>query len=274
MPAYRVILVEPKFQGNVGSVARAMKNFGFDQLVLVAPPTLGDEAQGRAMHAWDLVQQARQVDSFQAAIQGCDFVVGSSARIPLDEKSHLRNPISVEELPARLVPMAGTVGLCFGREDFGLVNEELELCDLLVTIPTSDRYKSLNLSHAVAVTLYEFFRQGHPEAVKRLTPMSEEMKLTFQKTFDQLIEKLGLPKHKERNTKRVYRKLLGRAVPSAWEYFVLMGVLSGALRKLGVEVESGSFEPRFDLPEGLEDELASLLEPAGGPGPAARSGKS
>lgn len=260
MPAYRVILVDPKHQGNVGSVARVLMNFDRSDLVLVRPPTLADEAKGRAMHAWDIVEKARSFESFDEAIEGCDFVVGTSARIPADEKSHLRNPIDARDLPGRLSGMSGTVGLVFGREDFGLLNEELELCDLLVTIPTTRRYRSLNLSHAVAVILYEIYAQTRTEPVKVLRPMSEEMKLMFQETMDLLVDQLGLPEHKVRNTKRVYRKVLGRAVPSAWEYFVLMGVLSGTLAKLGVPLGSRSRPADFDLPPDLETEIASLAE--------------
>lgn len=260
MATYRVILVEPKSEGNVGAVARVMKNFGVEELVLVRPPRLGNEAKGRAMHAWDLVEAARHAPDFDDAIGGCDFLVGTSARIPLDERSHLRNPISARDLPSRLASMSGTVGLLLGREDFGLFNEELEACDVLVTIPTTDQYKSLNLSHAAAVLLYELYAHERAGDVKRLTPMSEEMKLTFQRAMDRLIEHLALPQHKARNAKRVYRKVFGRAVPSAWEYFVLMGILSGALRSFGVEFESGRYEPHFELPEDLEEELRSMFE--------------
>ena len=260
MPSFRVILVEPKHEGNVGAVARAMKNFGLEDLILVEPPMLGNEARGRAMHAWDLVERARIVETFEEATRGCDFVVGTSARIPADEKNHLRNPIAARDLPSRLAPMGGTVGLAFGREDFGLLNDELERCDLLVTIPTSDAYKSLNLSHATAVVLYELYTQARPEAVKILTPMSGEMKETFQRTMDRLIDELGLPEHKVRNTKRVYRKVLGRAVPGAWEYFVLMGVLTGSLRRMGIDVDPAQELAEFEIPEHLEEEIRSLLE--------------
>lgn len=266
MAQYRVILVGPKSQGNVGAVARVLANFDVAELVLVNPPPLGDEAMGRAMHAWDVIESARRVATFAEAIRGCDFVVGASGRIPLSEKSHVRNPIEIRDLPARLESMGGVVGLCFGREDFGLLNEELELCDLVVTIPTSARYKSLNVSHAVAVVLYELYLPRRPGPVKVLTPMSEEMKLTFQETFDALVDQLGLPEHKVRHTKTVYRKLLGRAVPSAWEYYVLMGVLAKILRKYGVEVESGRGAVDFDLPPELQNDLEAILagtNPAG-----------
>lgn len=253
MARYRVVLVGPKSEGNVGAVARAMRNFGVEELVLVNPPPLADEAKERAMHAWDLVQSARAVKSFEEAVDGCDFIVGTSARIPLNEKNHHRNPLDVRDVPPRLAPMEGLVALCFGREDYGLFNEEVEQCDLLVTIPTSTAYKSLNLSHAVTVVLYELFVHAHPDPVKVLTPMSGTMRHTFQETMDLLIDQLRLPEHKNRNTKQVYRKLFGRAVPSAWEYFVLMGVLSAVLKQFGQEIESGRWKGEFELPAEIPD---------------------
>lgn len=264
VPHYRVVLVEPKSQGNVGSVARAMKNFGLADLVLVRPPPLGDEARGRAMHAWDVVEGARHVASFEEAIQGVDFVVGTSARIPASEKSHVRNPVEARDLAGRLAERSGTVALCFGREDFGLFNEELEKCDLLVTIPTSDDYRSLNLSHAVAVVLYELYLQRLSGPVKHVSPMSEEMKLALYGAMDLLIDQLDLPEHKVRNTRIVYRRLFGRAVPSAWEFFVFMGIVSNVLKKYGIDLDNHSFGKDFELPEDVEAELQALLgEPLG-----------
>lgn len=259
VPHVRVVLVEPKSEGNVGSVARTMKNFGVAELVLVNPPRLGDEARGRAMHAWDVVEAARRVASFEEATKGCDFIIGTSARIPLSEKAHVRNPIEARDLPPRLAAVSGTIGLCFGREDFGLFNEELEKCDLLVTIPTSDAYKSLNLSHAAAIVLYELYAHAHPEPMKVLRPMSEEMKRSFYGAMDLLIDQLGLPEHKVRNTKIVYRRVFGRAVPSAWEFFVFMGIVSHVLQKYGIDLENHSDGKDFELPADVEAELQALL---------------
>jgi tRNA/rRNA methyltransferase len=260
VPSYRVILVGPKSQGNVGAVGRLMRNFAVEDLVVMGGPDLGDEAKERAMHAWDLVQRARRVDTFEQAIAGCDYVVGTSAKIPRSEKAHLRNPVAARELPARLADASGTVGLCFGREDFGLFNEELEKCDLLVTIPTSARYPSLNLSHAVGLVLYELYAYRHPGPIKLVRPMSETMRDKFFQTFDRLVDTLGLPEHKVYGTKIVARRVFGRAVLSAWEYFVFMGVLSRVLRQYGVEIESGRLEQAFEVPAGAEADFQSFLE--------------
>lgn len=268
MPEYRVVLVGPKYEGNVGATARVLANFDVKDLVLVDPPALGDEARQRAMHAWDIVGGARTATSFADAVRGCDLVVGSSAKIPASEKSHVRNPVALRDLPGKLAPMAGTVALCFGREDFGLFNEEIAQCDILLTIPTSPAYKSLNLSHAVAVVLYELYASRPSGPVKVLTPMSEEMRRTFQETFDRLVDQIGLPEHKVRNTKQVARRIFGRAVPSAWEFYVLMGVLSRILHKYGVDVESARWDAPFELPADAATDIEAVLA-AMEPGPDA-----
>lgn len=260
MATFRVVLVAPKAEGNVGSVARVMRNFGVEDLVLVTPPPLEDEAKERAMHAWDVIQNARTVATFDEAIAGADYVVGTSAKIPRNEKGHARNPVDGRDLVARLLPMKGTVALCFGREDFGLFNEEIEKCDALVYIPTSEKYRSLNLSHAAAVLLYEIYRAQAGGGGRDLTPMSETMKVTFWKTFDTLVEQFRLPDHKADQTKIVMRRLMGRAVPSMWEYFVFMGILSSVLEKYGVQVEGGRFEGDFDVSTELFEEFQTMLE--------------
>lgn len=261
MARFRIVLVEPKAQGNVGSVARSMKNFGQTELVLVNPPELGDECRGRALHAWDVVTSAKQVKSIEEALQGCDYVVGTTARVPDPDKSYLRNPIDARDFPERIQNVDGTIALLFGREDFGLLNTELELCDLLITIPSSPLYRSLNLAHAVTVVLYELYVQlvTQPERVR--LPLSGEMRNHFTANMDRLIEAMKFPEHQERNVKTSYRKLFGRAVPTAWEYYVLMGILKRCLQKYGLHTPTDPRLPDFDLNGLVDEEAMRLLEP-------------
>lgn len=260
MPGYRFVLVEPKSQGNVGSVARVMKNFGHTELAIVGGPELGDEARGRALHAWDVASSARRFKTLEEALRGCDYVVGTTARVPSPEGTYLRVPVDARELPTRLADAQGKVALLFGREDFGLFNSEIERCDLLVTIPTSDAYRSLNLAQAVAIVAYELYVQQPHVKVKQPRPMSEQMRNHFQATMDRLIEAMKLPEHQERNTKTAYRKLFGRAVPSAWEYYVMMGIFRRCLEQFGVKVESGSWDAEFEVPPELAERLDDVMD--------------
>jgi len=154
----RVVLVEPSHPGNVGAVARAMKNMGFERLYLVKPRRFPDEeATWRAASAGDVLDSAVVVNSLFEALSDCAFAVGASAR-----ERRIPWPIlDARRASAEMVTRASQseVALVFGREDRGLTNEELELCHLHVNIPTSDAYRSLNLAMAVQILCYELRMQ-------------------------------------------------------------------------------------------------------------------
>jgi len=150
----RIVLVNTSHPGNIGGVARAMKNMGLSRLYLVAPRQYPDEqATWRAASATDLLEGAVVTETLEQAIGDCQFVVGTSARerrIPwplLDPRDSAEKigPISTRQ----------QVAILFGREDRGLTNDELKLCNLHLNIPTSEDYSSLNLAMAVQIICYE-----------------------------------------------------------------------------------------------------------------------
>ncbi|MEM6582863.1 MAG: tRNA (cytosine(32)/uridine(32)-2'-O)-methyltransferase TrmJ [Pseudomonadota bacterium] len=150
----RIVLVNTTHPGNIGGVARAMKNMGLSQLFLVAPHKFPDEqADWRAASASDVLETAVVTETLEEAIAECQFVVGTSARSrripwPLLDPRHCAQRIG--ELSAR-----ERVAVLFGREDRGLTNEELQLCNLHLNVPTSEDYSSLNLAMAVQIVCYE-----------------------------------------------------------------------------------------------------------------------
>ncbi len=230
MARVRVILIEPKNEGNVGAVARAMRNFGARELVLVKPCPIGDEAYKRAMHGVDVLQAARTKASFGDAARGCDFVVGTSGIDTRSEKRFARISVTPRDMAARVAPLQGTVGVAFGREDFGLLEGELARCDLLVTIPAAEDYPILNLSHAATVLLYELFAARSSGRSRRTASGLEKEKLN--EAFAALLEVTHYPDHKRARTKIMFRRLMGRAVPSAWEYHAFMGTLQRATNRI------------------------------------------
>ena len=230
MPRIRVILVGPKNEGNVGAVARAMKNFGAAELVLVQPCRLGVEARKRAMHAVDLLRSARTVPSFAAAARGADLLVGTSGIDTLSEKHFARIAVGPKEMAARAARMKGTLALAFGPEDFGLSEEDIARCDLLVKIPAVDAYPILNLSHAASIVLYELRAANAPRKATR--PASGLEKEKLHEALARLLEATDYPPHKRARTKVMFRRLVGRAVPSKWEFHALMGVLQRASRRI------------------------------------------
>ncbi len=153
----KVIAVEPKYQINLGYMARALMNFGISEFYLVNPRCnyRGAEARKYSKHAWPLLEGASVCGSVKSAIAGCDIVVGTTG-IWHKSKESLFNIYTVERV-ARLA--AGRkVALLIGRDDTGLSKAELKMCDASVFIPASREYPILNVSHALAVLLYEFKR--------------------------------------------------------------------------------------------------------------------
>ena len=146
-----IILIEPKKSGNLGAVARAMANFGFDNLVLVNPKCkkTAKEAIKRAKHGLAVLKKAKVVKK----IPKMDTLIATTAMLGTDYNIP-RSPISPAQL-SKIIPSKGKVGIVFGREGPGLTNEEVLACDFVCTIPSSKKYPTLNLSHSVALVCYE-----------------------------------------------------------------------------------------------------------------------
>lgn len=230
MPDFEIVLVEPKIEGNIGAVARAMKNFGMERLVLVNPCDIGEEAVRRAKWGKDVLDSAIIVDSLDDSLSSVDFTIGSSSVDTESEKKFARISVSPEESIARIKDLEGLVALLFGREDYGLLKEEIAECDLLVKIPANQEYPVLNISHAVAIMLYDIYRS---EATKKGTrEASGNEKELLHRHFTQLLDKIDYPKHKKERTSIMFRRMMGRAVPSKWEYHALMGVFSRTMKRV------------------------------------------
>jgi TrmH family RNA methyltransferase len=124
------------------------------------------------------------------------------------------------------------VGLLFGREDYGLFDDELLLCDLLINIPTNPDYPIMNLSHAVAVVLYELASADQKISIRGHRKASKfEREKLFQQ-FRDLLDITDYPNHKRENTEILFRRVLGRATLSKWEFHTLMGVFGRARKRL------------------------------------------
>ena len=153
----RIVLVEPRHPGNIGSAARAMKTMGIDQFVLVNPARFPDpQADWRAAGAADVLDRTVVVGSVAEAISDCHFVVGTSTR-----SRHIPWPVVLaKDIAACLAeqPPEAAIAILFGREDSGLTNEELQMCHCHLQIPSSPIYGSLNLAMAVQVVCYELYQ--------------------------------------------------------------------------------------------------------------------
>ena len=228
---FYVILVEPKYSGNIGAVARAMMNFDFNKLYLINPCKLDDECYARAMHSAKILDDAEIFSSFEDATKNIDYLIATSSIESKTDKKHLRSPVLMEDFAEKIFEVKGKVGIVFGREDYGLYNEEIAACDILLRIPTSESYLSLNLSHAVSLVLYSIYVKGGfiPKEKRHIGKIEKEKLYEF---FTILLEEINYPKHKKENTEIMFRRIMGRAIPSKWEYHTLMGVFSSTLEKI------------------------------------------
>ncbi len=240
MPRYRVVLVEPREGGNVGAVARIMANLGYEDLVLVEPGSLAG-AYRRAMHGRLVLKRAETVPDLRTATENADLIVGTTAIPSTKEEAFHRHALSPWDLASRVQQVEGTVALLFGREDFGLYNEELDRVDALVHIPSSSEYPVLNLSHAAGIILYELYKaQDVPTSVPPRAASGPEKERLHQ-TFEEFLAAASYPAYRRRRTAVMFRRLLGRAVPSKWEFHALMGVFRAATK--AVRRTSGSPGP-------------------------------
>ncbi|MEM3380970.1 MAG: RNA methyltransferase, partial [Candidatus Bathyarchaeia archaeon] len=152
----RVVLVEPEHEGNIGLVARSMKNFGFNDLWLINPKVnLGLEAKALASKAQDLLSNVKVVENLEDALEDCDYVVATTATVGRSPSNLNRAHVTLKEFSRKIYRLNTKVAVLFGRESRGLTNDEISRCDLVVHIPTDPAYKTLNMAAAASITLYE-----------------------------------------------------------------------------------------------------------------------
>ena len=219
----RVVLVEPQHPGNIGAVARAMANFGLKDLAMVKGCGLADESYARSKSGRPILENSKRFETIEEAIAECDIAIGTSGIRPEGDKRWFRAPQDVKKIN-EIITKRENPALLFGRENHGLYREELALCEATITIPTNSKYPILNLSHAVAIVLYEIKRS---EKVKRLKKQKSVSQEEFERLVDRIMELLENSSYPERRldrSKTTLRRLVSRGNPNIGEYENLMGI--------------------------------------------------
>lgn len=232
----RIVLVGTTHPGNIGAVARAMKNMGLADLALVEPRYFPhDEATARASGAHDILENASVVDSLAAAIADCVYVAGASARTRAINWPGL----DCRDAAARLLEesAAGKVAAVFGPEKTGLSNADLDLCDTLLNIPANPDFSSLNLAMAVQVLTYEIrvaTAESRPE-YEADAPLATSSDMEhFYGHLEQVLTDLKfLDPDNPRHLMRRLRRLFVRARPDHNEVNILRGILTAVERVRG-----------------------------------------
>lgn len=229
----QIVLVEPQHPGNIGAVARAMKTMGLSRLTLVAPEQFPHkEAWWRAVSAADVLDNAQVVDSIEAAIAECQFVVGTS-----DRTRRIPWPIQdVRTAAGRVAALSAReqVAILFGREDRGLETRELEYCNLHLHIPAHEQYTSLNLAMAVQVVSYELRMATLADQLPREEDAewdapfasSAEMARFYAHLEEVLVEIDFLKPEAPRQLMRRLRRLYNRVRLDSMEVNILRGILT------------------------------------------------
>lgn len=248
MDNVRIVLVRPQGAENVGAAARAMKNMGLRQLVLVEPAFRNRAAAaGMAVHARDVLDASRTVASLAEALADCRFVVGTTCREGL-YRAGARPPHELAPLIAARA-RGGPVALVFGPEDRGLTNEDLKLCQHLITIDADPGYSSLNLAQAVLLCCYELRRAtvaGPPEDDLDLAP-AIEIEHTLERLKAAFLRIGFLHRDNPEHIMFAFRRIFGRAGLERRDARILMGLArqiewyarDGATRAPGREEKEG-----------------------------------
>lgn len=232
------VLVNTSHPGNIGGVARAMKNMGLSQLRLVEPQDYpSSQATARASGADDVLANAGVYSSLEEALAGCDLVFGASARLRKLSWPQVNPGEMVEHIYAQ---RSGTkIAIVLGREHSGLTNEELERCHYLVHIPSNPEYSSLNIAAAAQVLAYEIFQGSSPEKGRNLQPAENVVSLDdepfadaqdmerFYEHLSEMLTEIGfLQTEHPRKMMRRLRRLFNRARPDRVELNILRGILT------------------------------------------------
>ncbi len=222
-----IYLVGLKIPENVGFIVRVMKNFGFEKLYLY-DCKVTTQSFKTASHARDILKNAVILRSFDEILDHVNMLIGTTGVKAHSYERYVRKPIfTPEELRSFLEGKSGEVAIAFGREDYGLFNEELELCHMLVSIPTNPEYPVMNVSHAVAVILYELSRGKYCDEDENIVRARDIEKLV--ENFERLMLETWYPKHRIERTKIALRRILGRSLITKRELTVLHGIVTKAI---------------------------------------------
>jgi TrmH family RNA methyltransferase len=225
--------MEPQGHVNVGHVARLMKNFGLTRLYFVRPSFDRTEAVRYSTHGKDVLAAAKTV-TLQQLRKKFDVLMGTTAIHATSRLNILRESIGAEQM-ARIIYDGGSKDFCIvlGREASGLNNEELALCDLVVNIDTKTKYRTMNISHALGMLLYEISKLKLELPLKK---SKKKVDLASQQDIDLLLQYVSrvadagnYDMHKKPLLEAAVKKLLAKSVPTTKDVMLLVSLMRRSL---------------------------------------------
>jgi TrmH family RNA methyltransferase len=230
----RIVLIDPSHPGNIGSVARAMKNMALADLVLVRPRSFPHaESTALAAGADDILANARIVESVEQAVADCAFIAGTTSR----PRSYYWEFTTPRDVAGRIVALGpeNRAALLFGSERYGLATEDLNLCNVLVRIPANPEYCSLNLAMSVQLAAYEIFMareqpQSRTQLEMALAPSGDVEH--FYAHLHEVLNEIDFADRTGHLMERL-RRLFNRAQLDRNELNILRGILSAVQGRRG-----------------------------------------
>ena len=230
------ILVKPQLGENIGACARSMKNFGFTKLHIVSPKINfpNHKAKATSVGAFDVINKAKVFNETNEAISNFDIIVSLSAR----RRDINKKNISLNDF-IKLVKKRNNsnFGLMFGPEASGLSNEDLSFSNYILQIPTSPKFKSLNLSHSLTIICYEIFKIFNEKSFKK---NKTNIKISSKSKINSLIKHLlrlldekefFMPKEKKHSMLLNINNLIYRLEPNDKELRILASIISSLSKK-------------------------------------------
>ena len=230
------ILVKPQLGENIGACARSMKNFGFNKLHIVEPKIIfpNHKAKATSVGAYDIINKAKVFDNVEDSINSFNLIVSLSARRRDINKKH----ISLERFQQIITKKRNlNIGLMFGPEASGLSNKDLSFSNYILQIPTSAKFKSLNLSHSLTIICYEIFKLINKKSMKKNTSkikISSKSKISsVLKHLVNLLEKRDffVPIEKKHSMLLNINNLIFKLEPNDKELRILASIISSLAKK-------------------------------------------
>ncbi len=229
------ILIKPQLGENIGACARSMKNFGFSKLHIVDPKINfpNHKAKATSVGAYDIINKAKVFNKIEKAIKSFNVVISLSARRRDINKKH----ISLKEFQNIVKKNNLNIGLMFGPEASGLSNKDLSFSNYILQIPTSPKFKSLNLSHSLTVVCYEIFKGLNNQKINKINSnlkISPKSKITSIIThLINLLEKKNffIPKEKKHSMILNINNFIYRLEPNDKELRILASIISSLSKK-------------------------------------------
>lgn len=225
----QIALLEPEHEGNIGAIARAMANFDLENLVLINSKVdhLGQESRNRAKHAQNILKKAKILKSIKSV--RTDYLIGTTAKLGRDYNIP-RAAVNVEQLASK-VNTKKKVTILFGREGQGLSNDEIKICDFVVTIPASKKYPTLNVSQAATILFYELFKRKKETSVSHITHASGTELKQINKMFIKVFNQLNFAtKEKKETQNKTWKKIIAKSFMTKREAYAVMGLLKKLIK--------------------------------------------